>query len=268
MNRMKELRCLVHGPMSLFLLSLLLVGCASVQSGDPVNPSKPYQFPGQATVAPTPVPEPAPAVAANPVISQPAPAPVVTAPAPSVAPAQPATTVAAPAGPASADDNSKIVLRPGDTIQVSFSDLPPPGLLPVSTELGADGKITLHHNVQVYALGKTARQLEQEIRSEYVPKYYKYLTTTIRTEMRFYSVNGEVKLPSQYPWRGTVTVMRAIGQAGGFTDWARRKKVQLTRMNGQKFIINCDDALKNPDKDLPVYPGDLIDVPRRGPFGW
>ena len=68
---------------------------------------------------------------------------------------------------------------------VSFSDIPAPGLQPISVELSPDGKMTLHHNVQVYALGKTARGLEQEIRSEYVPKSYKYLTVTIKTEMRF-----------------------------------------------------------------------------------
>ena len=160
------------------------------------------------------------------------------------------------------------VFRPGDSLIVSFSDLPLPGLLPINVDLGPDGKITLHHNVQVYALGKTARGLEQEIRSEFVPKFYKYLTVTIKTEMRFFHVNGEVKVPAIYPWRGEMSVLRAIGQAGGFNDWSRKKKVQLTRSTGQKFVVDCEKAQMDPSKDLPVYPGDYINVPRKNAFGF
>jgi polysaccharide export outer membrane protein len=85
--------------------------------------------------------------------------------------------------------------------------------------------------------------------------------------MRYFHVNGEVKSPSMYPWKGEPTVLRAIGAAGGFTDWANRKKVQLNRSNGQKFTINCWDAEKDGKKDLPVFPGDYIYVPRKGPMG-
>ena len=60
--------------------------------------------------------------------------------------------------------------------------------------------------------------------------------------------------------------LRAIGQAGGFNDWSRKTKVQLTRSNGQKFIVNCEKAQFDPTKDLPVYPGDYINVPKKGPL--
>lgn len=155
------------------------------------------------------------------------------------------------------------MLRSGDTIMISFSDLPPPGLLPITTELGADGKITLHFNVIIQAIGKTTRQLEQEIRSEYVPKYFRYLTVTVKPEMRFFHVGGEVKVPAAVPYRGDTSVVRAIGAAGGFTDFAKRSKVLLTRSTGENQTIDYDKALKDPRKDLPVYPGDHIYVPKR-----
>ena len=33
--------------------------------------------------------------------------------------------------------------------------------------------------------------------------------------------------------------------------------------NGQRIKVNCNEALRNPSKDLPVYPNDQIEVPRR-----
>ncbi len=165
-------------------------------------------------------------------------------------------------------DLSSSLLRAGDTLVVSFSDLPPPGLQPVTIELGPDGKITLPLNVTGYALGKTPRQLEQELRAEYVPRIIKHLTISVRPEMRFYSVGGEVRMPAQYPFRGDVSVIRAIQAAGWFTDYASRRKVQLTRVNGQTFVVNCDKVLKNPVTDLPVYPGDYVIVPKKKWYEW
>jgi len=69
-------------------------------------------------------------------------------------------------------------------------------------------------------------------------------------------------MPSRQPHPGEMTVIKAIASAQGFTDFANKHKVRLTRANGHSFIVDCDDALKNPQLDLPVYPGDKIDVPR------
>ncbi|HWH68983.1 MAG TPA: SLBB domain-containing protein [Candidatus Sulfotelmatobacter sp.] len=275
-------------------MGLLLAGCGSVKYTDPVNPKSPYTFPGQTASAPaaaTPTARTAPTTAES--LPKPATAPAVpvAAPAVTVEPAaisQPAaalpTMTVAPVAPApvampsmatgagkaaAAEANASLsVLRPGDSLVVSFSDLPAPGLQPVQSELGEDGKVTLHHNVSVSALGKTTRQLEQEIRQEYVPKYYKYLTVTVKTDMRFIHVSGEVKMPGQYPWRGETSVLRALGQAGWVTDWAKKSKIQLTRANGQKFVIDCEKAQTDPAKDLLVYPGDYINVPRKSVWGW
>jgi protein involved in polysaccharide export with SLBB domain len=60
-----------------------------------------------------------------------------------------------------------------------------------------------------------------------------------------------------------MTVTRAIATAGGFSPFANRKKVLLTRVDGKKFTINCRRAVLHPEDDLPVYPGDVIYIPRR-----
>src|SRR5262245_58564755 len=228
----------VWGLGACWLVAFLLTGCGSTQH-DPVNPATPYVFPGQASSGQSAPPK-----------SSPGQDPVV--PVGEQRPGTPGESLGASS-----------MLRAGDTIVISFSDLPAPGILPITTELGADGKITLPFNITVQAIGKTTRQLEQEIRSEYVPKYYRYLTVTAKTEMRFFHVGGEVKLPSAVPYRGKTSVLRAVEAAGGFTDYARRSKVLLTRSNGEKHTIDANKARENLNKDLEVYPGDYIYVPRR-----
>jgi polysaccharide export outer membrane protein len=214
------------------------MGCSHRETADPVNPARPYTFPG----------------------TPPAPAPA-SQPAPGAAPAAPTTPGGFPGLPSAGETSS--LLRAGDMVTISFSDIPLPGLQPVNVQLGNDGKITLPFNVIVNAVGKTCRQLEQEIRAEYVPKYYKYLTVTAKTELRYYHVGGEVKLPHQIEYRGEVTVLRAIEAAGGFTDFAKKSKVRLRRVGGEELIVDWEKAARDSRKDPPVYPGDYIYVPRR-----
>jgi polysaccharide export outer membrane protein len=118
-------------------------------------------------------------------------------------------------------------------------------------------------NQPFQAAGKTIGELEKEIREHYVPKYYKYLTVTVRPLGQYYSVKGEVRSPNRYPYLNDTTVLKAIASAGDFTDFARKRKVKLYRTNGRIETEDCVKALRNPRLDLPVYPGDWINVSRR-----
>jgi polysaccharide export outer membrane protein len=155
------------------------------------------------------------------------------------------------------------ILRVGDPLIISFADL---GALSSMREqhvrIPDSGVITLPFNVRVQAAGKSTGQLEKDIRDAYVPAYFVNLTAIITTEERSFIVDGEVRNPGQKPYLGEVTVLRAIGTAGGFTEFANKKKIQLRRQNGQKFIINYNKAIDKPELDLPVYPNDHIIVPQ------
>ena len=153
------------------------------------------------------------------------------------------------------------VLNVGDQITVIFSDLPLQ-VAPFEQHIRDDGTITLLNNQTFQATGKTRGQLEIEIHDRYVPGYYTHLTVTVKQEVRFYYVGGEVNNPSQQPYVGEMTVLKAIASAKGFSIYANKSKVRLTRANSHKpIIVDCDAALDNPRLDLPVYPGDSIDVP-------
>jgi polysaccharide export outer membrane protein len=83
-------------------------------------------------------------------------------------------------------------------------------------------------------------------------------------------VIGEVKSPGSYniPQDVELTVLEAIGQAGGFSPNANMDGTKIIRMeNGvKKYIaVTITDIIKHGDKtkDVPLKPGDVVFVPER-----
>lgn len=154
------------------------------------------------------------------------------------------------------------ILHVGDTLTVAFQDTPQP-IAPVEESIKEDGTVTLIYNQKFHAADKTIGDLQNEIRDRYVPEFFKFLTVSVRTQERFYSVGGEVRVPNRQQYIGKMTVLQAINTAGGFTDFASKKKVQVIRSGGQKIVVNCVAAIEHPEKDIEIFPGDIINVPRR-----
>lgn len=156
------------------------------------------------------------------------------------------------------------VFQKGDAITVMMTDLPTP-VTEIQDRIKEDGTITLLQNQTFVAAGKTRSDLEKEIRERYVTNFFKTMTVTVKQaeQSRFYYVSGEVKSPNRMVYISRITVLGAISSAGGFTDFAQKHKVTLTRTDGHIFTINCVKALDNPSLDLEVYPGDTVHVPRR-----
>ena len=154
-------------------------------------------------------------------------------------------------------------LRVGEKITVTITDLPPPGLQPHEQRIREDGTITLPYNITVQAAGKTPGQLEDAIRGAYVPELYLLMTVNVQNEERWFYVGGEVKVANRQPYLGHMTLIRAIQSAGDFTDYADKKRIQLTRMSGEKSEHNWKTILKKPNLDPEIFPGDVIHVPQR-----
>jgi len=149
----------------------------------------------------------------------------------------------------------------GDNVIVTLSGLPTP-IEPHQEPIKEDGTITMPDIGHVQAAGKTAGELQNEIYNLYVPKLYRHLTVTVVPGDRVYYVTGEVKQPGRQLYSGLMTVTKAITTAGDFTDFANHS-VWLIRANGQRIKVNCNKALRDSSKDLPVYPNDQIQVLRR-----
>jgi polysaccharide biosynthesis/export protein len=80
-------------------------------------------------------------------------------------------------------------------------------------------------------------------------------------------VFGQVRSPGalQVKRSSPPTLTQAIAQAGGFTDRANRKRVQIRRKDASgkelEIIVNVRDILKGKKKDIPLLINDTVYVP-------
>lgn len=175
----------------------------------------------------------------------------------------PPTGASQSAGADSLAYSSPDIIRVGDKLTIRLTDIPnPPD--PIDVRVREDGTISLILGVQIQAAGKKAGELETEIHQQYVPKYFQRLTVNVKCEERVFYVDGEVRKPDRYIYTGEMTVLKAISTAGGFTEFAKKNRVEVTRANGGKpLVVDCVKALRNPKLDIPIYPGDRIFVHKR-----
>jgi polysaccharide export outer membrane protein len=154
-------------------------------------------------------------------------------------------------------------LRPGDQIQIRLDFGGQPGRDTQSLDqiIDENGEITLPLVGAIKAVGLTQTELAERVQAYYVPRYYVRCAATVLVAQRFFYMNGEVRNPTRIPWSEDMTLLKAISTAGGFTDYANRRRVELTRGN-QRMVYNCDDLQRNPGRDVPIRPGDTITIPR------
>jgi len=171
-----------------------------------------------------------------------------------------------PRPPTTMDTNvNQFPLQIGDTVEVDLTGTRDT-ILPTTTVLSGAGTISLPSlETNIPAVGKTPHELETIIHDLYVPNVYPHIGVTVTPLQRYFYVGGQINMTGtgKQPYTGKVTVLGAISAAGGFNDFAAKTKVQVTRENGTIFIVNCKKALKHPELDLEIFPGDKIEVPKQ-----
>lgn len=82
---------------------------------------------------------------------------------------------------------------------------------------------------------------------------------------RFY-IQGEVARPGSYPLERGFTLMKAITVAGGLSQWADRKRVEVLRETDgerQTLELNLKAIGARKERDVELMPDDIIIVKRR-----
>jgi polysaccharide export outer membrane protein len=86
-------------------------------------------------------------------------------------------------------------------------------------------------------------------------------------ERAVFYIRGEVNRPSAFVLERGMTVMRAIAVAGGLTQYANRKEVQLVRSRDggglENIAVNLKAIEDGKITDVALRPDDVIIVPRR-----
>jgi polysaccharide biosynthesis/export protein len=131
-----------------------------------------------------------------------------------------------------------------------------------------DGRISMPLLKEVDVVGLTPVQLEKLI-TDGLGKVINLPDVTIVVtginSKKIY-VNGKVKKEGPIPYTYRMTVMQALSEAGGITDYAKRKAIYVLRNeNGREFQFPFDynAVLKGQKMELniPLEPGDVIVVP-------
>ncbi len=136
-----------------------------------------------------------------------------------------------------------------------------------------NGELEVPYIGLVPAQGKTCKELAYTIKGALEKEYYYHATVILAVDRvseksrgRVY-VYGSVKGqgPQEIPPDETYTVSKAVIHAGGFGDFANKRKVRLTRKNGQDFTIDLKRVIEegHTDEDVVVQPDDQIYVPQR-----
>ena len=131
-----------------------------------------------------------------------------------------------------------------------------------------DGKISIPLVGDTQASGLTAEELKaniQEALTAYVDGPTVSVTVLETNSMKFF-VQGEVNSPGPYPLKSNYTILQAISLAGGFTEWADRKKIVVYRREGERemsIAVNYEKITSNddPGQNIVVKRGDTILVP-------
>lgn len=122
----------------------------------------------------------------------------------------------------------------------------------------------------VPVMGKTVTDATEMIRARYRDGYlvYPQVSLTVRTfAQKLFTVLGQVQKPGSYDMKGSdeITLLQAIGMAGGYTKIANPGRVTVKRLEGggRERVIKLDAkrmARGDDSSSFYVKPGDIITV--------
>ncbi len=128
-----------------------------------------------------------------------------------------------------------------------------------------DGHITLPLIGEVKAAGQTPIKLASLIADLLGKEYMRNPQVTVEVEQvrsKRYYVSGEVMRPGAYPLVVPTTVFEALTLAGGFREFANKKKIIIIR-GTERLKFNYNDVVKgkNLSQNIQIENGDTINVP-------
>jgi polysaccharide export outer membrane protein len=149
---------------------------------------------------------------------------------------------------------------------------------PKALTVADSGQLEIPYIGRFPAENKTCKQLARELKKALELEYYYHATVILavdsmtKTRGKVYLV-GPVRVPGaqDIPSDEVLTVSKAIMRAGGFTDFADRHNIKITRKAGpgvtdnQIFVVDVAQILDKGklDHDVALEPGDLVLIPER-----
>jgi len=132
----------------------------------------------------------------------------------------------------------------------------------------SNGIVTYPWIGDVEVAGRTCSAIAEEIHVRLADGYL--LSPSVSCQIleinsRRIDVIGEVNRPGSYPYEDSMTVLRAIARAEGFSDDASPNATSVLRIiEGQetRVRIPVDDIIAGQEPNFSLQPGDTVVVPR------
>ena len=116
-------------------------------------------------------------------------------------------------------------------------------------------------------------QLAYSIKSALEREYYYHATVILAVDRVSDKSRGKVYVygavkgqgPQEIPPDEIYTVSKAVIRAGGFGDFADKRKVKITRKDGQDMVVDLKRVIEqgHTEDDVVLRPDDQIYVPQR-----
>jgi polysaccharide export outer membrane protein len=128
-------------------------------------------------------------------------------------------------------------------------------------DVKTDGNVILPVLGSIYAEGKTLEEIRITLQEEF-SKHYKNAIVECKLLSFKFTVIGEVKAPGTYTnFNNYLTVLEAIGRAGGVGDYGKRDRVLVVRPmdKGTKtYILNLQDKAILSSEAYFLLPNDVV----------
>ena len=189
---------------------------------------------------------------------------------PAISSAQPETapqpSPAAGATPQTQSVPDDYQIGAGDVLQISVWKEPDVSV--PSVVVRSDGMITVPLIKEVEVAGLTPRQAEKVIAaglSKYLTDPNVTVVVAASNSKKIYII-GAVKTEGPRPYTYRMTVMQALSEAGGLTEYAKRKKIYIIRNESGKdyrLDFNYDEVVKGErmEQNIPLLPADTLVIP-------
>lgn len=144
-------------------------------------------------------------------------------------------------------------LAPGDKFSIQvFGE---PDLTRQEVTLNATGDFSYPFLGTIVAAGLTPLELEELLTDRLGGDYLINPQITISMiTFRRYFIHGEVRNSGGFAWQPDLTIRRAVANAGGFTDRASRRRIDLVRED------DPDAESERVDLDTVIRPGDIVTI--------
>jgi polysaccharide export outer membrane protein len=159
------------------------------------------------------------------------------------------------------------IIGPSDVLSISILNQE---AMDRTVTVRPDGMISFPLIEEVNAAGLTPEQLEELMTAslgEYIEIIPGELSVTV-DEVHSYTVSvlGEVRNPGRFEFTNSATVLDALAEAGGLTEFASADEIVILRNQPdgiRRIRFDYDKLMDDPERnvELSIYPGDTVLVP-------